>query len=117
MMRLRRGKVGGDRRRAKGEFGNDGTAFGDRHGQFLVARRIDAVGAGADDGDGFAVGSQCAAMGGGVNAEGEAADDAETPRGQRLGERLGSLQSLRRGVAAADDGKPALLQQGGLPRT
>ena len=60
-----------------------------------------AVGAGADDGDSGAVGSQRTAVGGGIDAEGEAADNAQPVSGQHPSEGLGGLQTLRGGIAAA----------------
>jgi len=68
--RDRPGKVGGQGRRAERELGNDGAVGDDGLGQRHVAGRIEAVGAGADDGNGVAVGRQGAPVGGGINAEG-----------------------------------------------
>lgn len=74
-------KVRGDGRRTERKFGNDGAAFGDGQRQFLVAGRINAVGASADHGDGFATGGQRATVGGGIDAEGETADNAQALAG------------------------------------
>ena len=52
--------------------------------------------------------------GGCIDAEGEAADNAQALGGQVPGEALGSLDTLRRGIAAADHGDSASVQQVGI---
>ena len=53
-------------------------------------------------------------MGGGIDTEGQAADDGQALAGQRPGEVFGGLQALRRRIAAADHGQPAFPEQGGV---
>ena len=107
-------KVVGDRRGAERKLGHDGAAFGNRDGQLLVARRVNAVGAGPDDGDRLSLGGEGATVGGCIDTEGEAADNAQALGGQVPGEALGSLDTLRGGIAAADHGDSASVQQVGI---
>jgi hypothetical protein len=117
MIRLRRGKVGGDGRRAERKFGNDGAAFGNRQRQFLIAGGVEAVGARADDGDGFATGGQRAAMGGGIDAEGEAADDAQAGASQRFGEISAVCRPCGVALRLPTIPRPRFCSRPGLPRT
>ena len=87
-------KVGGDGGRAEREFGNDGSLFGNCHREFLVARRVDAVSAGADEGNRGTFGGEGATMGGGVDAQREAADNGQPGIAQRLREGLGVALAL-----------------------
>ena len=109
-MRLRRGKLAA---MAGVPRGNSETMVpGDCQCQLLVARRVDAVGAGADNGNRRTFGGECATMGGSVDPEGEAADNCEPSASQGLGEGLSGLQALGSRVAAADDGDAGALEQG-----
>ena len=80
-----------------------GQVVGDRPRQGLVARRIDAVGAGADHGDRRAATGEGAAMRGGVDAQRQSADDGQAGAGQDGGEGFGGGFALLGGIAAADD--------------
>ena len=72
-----------------GKFADDHCSlFCNFTGQGFVACRIEAVGTGADYGDRARRRRQCAAMGGGIDAQREAADDGQRPASpQRPGQR------------------------------
>ena len=103
--------MAGQRRRAECELGHDQPGFGQLMRQRLVARGIDAVEPGADDGDARTGTRQPATMRRRVDTERQPADDGEPGIGQRMGKRLGIAHPLRRGIAAADHAEAGLAQQ------
>src|SRR5437867_6578298 len=76
-----------------------------------VALGIDNVDARAERSNGGGGARQTAAMRRGVDADREPRHDAQSGVAQRLGEALGVMLALRRGVAAADDGERGMLQK------
>ena len=83
--------------------------------QRLVARGINTVEPGADDGHAGSGAGQSAPVGRRVDAERQPADDGEPGIRQGMGEGLGVAHALRRGVAAADDAEGGLVEQAALP--
>ena len=104
-------EVARQRAGAEWEFGYDRAFFAEFVGQFAVGRRIDAVYARPPKGHGAAVGSQCAAMGGRIDAGGHARNDGNPALGQAAAEVVGDTQCLWGGVAAADYGHGRAVQQ------
>ena len=82
MMRFRCGNVPASGCRARRRLADQGPVGGDLVGQLVVLRRIDVHHAAGQHGDGPAAGRQRAAMGGRVDAAGQAADDRQSGPGQ-----------------------------------
>ncbi len=91
-------------RRAGRVFAHDRTVFDDGLCQRAVARWIDDVRAGGDHRDGGLAGIQRGAVGGGINAIGQAAGDDQARARQGAGKiaRIGNTAVGR--IAAANDG-------------
>ncbi len=109
------GKIGRQRRGAEREFAEDHAIVHNRAGQRLVARRIQTVGAGADDGHGAGRRAEPAAMSGGVDAQRQSADHGQPGLTQGCREGLGITFALRCGIPAADDGQHRPRQQFDVP--
>ena len=88
------------------QLGEDEAVLADPPPERAVRRRVGDVGAAAEDGD-RAPGSSAPAVGAGVDAEGEAADDDQPGRGQVAAELAGDLAAVGARAAGADDGDDA----------
>src|SRR5438132_12247607 len=99
--RLRRGKVVGKRCGAEREFADEKPALRDRGHELGVALGIDNVDARAEHSNGGGGARQTAARPRCGDADREPRHDAQSGVAQRLGEALGVMLALRRGVAAA----------------
>lgn len=97
-----------------GVFADDGAVGGDAFCEGCVFWWVEFGVAGADDGDGAAFGGECAFVGGGVDAAGEAADDGVAAEGELVGDFFGGVESVGGGVADADDGEAEVVLFGEL---
>ena len=79
--------------------------------QRAIARRVHAIEAGADHGDGGTGAAQCPFVGGAVDAQRQPRDHAQAGAGQGRGKRLGVEPALHTGIAAADHGDQRTRQQ------
>ena len=104
MMRFRCGNVPPSGAMRGGDSLTKVAAGGDFVGQLVVLGRIDVQHAAGQHGDRAPAGRQRAAMGGGVDAAGQAADDRQARAGQAAGQPLGLPQAVLRGVPRADNG-------------
>lgn len=112
-MRLRLGKCAGRAPVPRGNSRDQRAVRGDAVRQFAVAGRVDAVNAGAHDGDrarAVRAGVQRAFVRRRVDAQRQSADDAPAVRGQMAGEGAGIFLAARRGIARTHDGKRRTLQ-------
>ena len=93
------------RRRSIRKLAHERTTGGkDVFGQPGVCGWVDDIHAGAHDGDGDPTPEERPAMGGGVDAEGEAADHDHTGSREVRPELLGNGLAVWRGQTGADDG-------------
>ncbi len=98
------GEVAGQRLGSEGELGDQGAALGDLVAQPPATPGIVDVEAAAEDGEGRATArSRGGAVGGRVDAAGEAGDDREAVLRQMRGERARDVEPVRAGAAGADD--------------
>ena len=93
----------GQRLPARRRLAHQRPVGGDLFGQFVVFRRIDVQHAAGQHGDGPPAGRQGAAVGGGVDAAGQAADDGQSRPGQSAGQPLRLPQAVLGAVPRADD--------------
>ena len=102
IMRLRMGKFCGA---AKVPSGNSETSAPPRNqnllGQPGIFFRIQHVHPGSEHGRGLAFAGYCAAMRGGIDAAGHAAEDDQSPGGEIARQALGHAGAVRRGDAAS----------------
>src|SRR5208283_2753855 len=105
------GEMGGLRRGAGRKLRQQTAATGKLCGQRAQGRGVDAIEPARDRRHAAAGRGQATALGGGVDAAGEPAEDGPAGRRQGFGERLRVADSLRGGVAAADDGDRRAVEQ------
>ncbi len=103
MMRFRCGNVPASGEECGGCSLISAPAGDDLLGQLVVLRRIDVHHAAGKDGQRPPAGLQRAAMGGRVDAAGQAADDRQPGAGEAAGQPLGLPQAVVRAVPRADD--------------
>ncbi len=104
MTRLRGGKLLASGRVPERVFADDGSVLRDSCGQSAVFGRIDLIDAAAQDGNRAVAGVQRCAVGDGVDAHRQAADDGHTGAGQLGGKLSGNLATVYAGAARSDDG-------------
>ena len=102
MMRLRAGKCG--RSGAEGKFRHDGAVRGDLAVKLPVFRRVDHVDAAAHHGDCPAPRREGPAVGAGVDAAGQPADDGRAPLRKLPAELLRDIPAVGACVTRPDDG-------------
>jgi len=85
---------------------------GDFLGKVVVFGGVDIVDGGGEDGNGSSSGEERSAMGGGIDAAREAADDGESGASERAGKAFGLLLSVEGATSGADDADGEIIARG-----
>ena len=100
------------RRTVEGELRDDRAVGGDAGEEFRVLGRGDEVRAGAQHGDGAALGAEGTLMRGGIDAPRAPAHDGDAEVRELIGEFAGGLDAVRCGHARADEGDAIVIAAG-----
>jgi hypothetical protein len=98
------GEEAGEDGLIEGHFGEECAVSGDVVGEGLMFGWVDGIEAAWEYSEGAAGGVECGAVGGGINAAGESADDGEAGAGELGGEAFGLANTVHGTASGTNDG-------------